>query len=90
MCVGGDAETVDAKQLGWAPVDETALLDYLMSESYDRDATLGTGLFTEDLTPLWQGRYVLPYPNVDGRPVYAINGVGTLVELRHRNTGARE
>lgn len=70
---GWDTETVDAKRLGWAPADETALLDYLMSEGYDRDAILGTGLFTEDLTPLWQGRFVFPYFDVDGRPVYAIS-----------------
>ena len=44
-----------------------------MSEGYDRDAILGTGLFTEDLTPLWQGRFVFPYFDVDGRPVYAIS-----------------
>ncbi len=44
-----------------------------MGEGYDRDAILGTGLFTEDLTPLWQGRYVFPYFDMDGRPVYAIS-----------------
>lgn len=49
---GWDTETVDTKRLGWAPSDETALLDYLMDEGYDRDAILGIGLFTEDLTPL--------------------------------------
>lgn len=70
---GWDTEIVDAKCLGWAPADETALLDYLMGEDYDRDAILGTGLFTEDLTPFWQGRYVFPYFDVDGRPVYAIS-----------------
>jgi hypothetical protein len=70
---GWDADTVDAKRLGWVPADPTALLDYLMCEGYDRDAILGTGLFTEDLTPLWQGRYVFPYFDVDGRPVYAIS-----------------
>ncbi|PHQ47453.1 hypothetical protein DJ68_01775, partial [Halorubrum sp. C3] len=28
--------------------------------------------FTEDLRPLWRGRYVLPYFDADGRAVYAI------------------
>lgn len=73
-CVRGwNAETVDAKRLDWAPADETALLDYLMGEGDDRDAIRGNGLFTEDLTPFWQGLYVFPYFPADGRPVYAIS-----------------
>lgn len=44
-----------------------------MGEGYDRGAILGTGLLTENLTPLWQGRYVFPYFDVDGRSVYAIS-----------------
>lgn len=70
---GWTGETVDAKRLGWAPADETALLNHLMNEGYDQDAILGTGLFTQDLTPLWQGRYVFPYFDADARPVYAIS-----------------
>ena len=51
----------------------TGLLDHLMREGHDRDAILSTGLFTEDLRPLWQGRYVLPYFDSDDNPVYAIS-----------------
>jgi len=65
--------TIDDARLGWAPASRTGLLDHLMREGYDRDAILGTGLFTEDFRPLWQGRYVLPYFDPDGQPVYAIS-----------------
>jgi hypothetical protein len=65
--------TIDDARLGWAPPSRTGLLDYLMREGYGRDAILGTGLFTEDFRPLWQGRYVLPYFDADGQPVYAIS-----------------
>src|SRR5699024_4622724 len=44
-----------------------------MGEGYDRDAILGTGLFTENLSPLWQGRFVFPYFDADGQPIYAIS-----------------
>ena len=70
---GWDPETVDEKRLGWAPANDHALLDYLMRQGHDRDAILGTGLFTEDFRALWQGRYVFPYFDTDGRPVYAIS-----------------
>ncbi|MFP8955068.1 hypothetical protein ACLI4Z_19255 (plasmid) [Natrialbaceae archaeon A-arb3/5] len=70
---GWDPETIDEKRLGWAPASDHALLDYLMRQGYDRDAILGTGLFYEDLTPHFQGRYVFPYFDTDGRPVYAIS-----------------
>jgi len=65
--------TLDEALLGYAPATRTGLLDHLMREGYDREAILGTGLFTEDLRPLWQGRYVLPYFDEDGTPVYAIS-----------------
>jgi hypothetical protein len=65
--------TIDDARLGWAPPSRTGLLDHLMREDYGRDAILGTGLFTEDFRPLWQGRYVLPYFDTDGQPVYAIS-----------------
>jgi hypothetical protein len=44
-----------------------------MREGFDGDAIQGTGLFYEDFTPHFQGRYVLPYFDADGRPVYAIS-----------------
>jgi len=46
---------------------------------HDRDAILGTGLFyprttlTRHPEPHFRGRYVLPYFDADGRPVYAIS-----------------
>jgi len=70
---GWSDATIDDARLGWAPSDRTGLLDHLMREGYDRDAILGTGLFTKDFRPLWQGRYVLPYFDADGQPVYAIS-----------------
>jgi hypothetical protein len=68
-----DETTIDEKLVGYAPPSRTALLDHLMAQGYDRDAILGTGLFWDDLTPIWRGRYVFPYPNTDGQPVYAIS-----------------
>ena len=70
---GWSADTVAEKQLGYAPADPNALLDHLMREGFDGDAIQGTGLFYEDFTPHFQGRYVLPYFDEDGRPVYAIS-----------------
>jgi len=43
-----------------------------MNLGYSRKDILATGLFTEDLQPLWQGRYVLPYFDSKGEAVYAI------------------
>jgi hypothetical protein len=65
--------TIDDACLGWAPPNRTGLLDHLMREGYGREAILGTGLFTESLDPLWQGRYVLPYFDAEGQPIYAIS-----------------
>jgi hypothetical protein len=70
---GWSDATIDDKQLGWASPHRTGLLDHLMREGYGRDAILGTGLFTESLDPLWQGRFVFPYFDADGQPVYAIS-----------------
>ena len=70
---GWSDKTIDTARLGWASASRTGLLDHLMREGYGRDAILGTGLFTEDLRPLWQGRFVFPYPDADGQPAYAIS-----------------
>jgi hypothetical protein len=70
---GWSDATIDDKRLGWASPHRTGLLDHLMREGYDRDAILGTGLFTEDLRPLWQGRFIFPYFDADGQPIYAIS-----------------
>jgi hypothetical protein len=70
---GWSDETIDTARLGWASANRTGLLDHLMREGYGRGAILGTGLFTENLRPLWQGRFVFPYFDTDGQPVYGIS-----------------
>jgi hypothetical protein len=70
---GWDDEAIDRKRLGWAPPSRMGLLDHLMSEGFEREAILGTGLFWEKgLDPIWQGRFILPYL-VDGEPEFAIS-----------------
>ncbi|SDY98334.1 DNA primase, partial [Halopenitus persicus] len=70
---GWDADTIDEKLLGFAPANyKDDLIAHLFGRGHDRDAIRATGLFTEDLRPLWRGRYVLPYFDADGRAVYAI------------------
>jgi len=70
---GWDDETIDDHRLGWAPASPTALLDHLMSQGFDREAILGTGLFWENgFTPIWQGRLVFPYI-VDRQATFAIS-----------------
>ncbi len=50
---GWSTETVETKQLGYAPADPSALLDHLMRRGFDRDAILGTGLFWKNgLSPI--------------------------------------
>ena len=70
---GYEPGTVRENRLGWAPAGATSqLVQYLLSQGHDRDAIRGTGLFTEDLRLLWNGRYVFPYLGLDGRAQYAI------------------
>ena|GEM_PF-1151501 len=70
---GWDDEAIDEKRLGWAPTSRMGLLDHLMSEGFEREAILGTGLFWDNgLDPIWQGRFVFPYL-VDGEPEFAIS-----------------
>ena len=73
---GWTDELIEEFLLGYAPADRE-LLDHLRAKGYDREAILGTGLFTvfDDgtISQLWAGRYVLPYFDEDGRPVYAIS-----------------
>jgi len=71
---GWDADTIDEKLLGFAPANyRDELVTYLFDRGHGREAILSTGLFGEDLRPLWRGRYVLPYFDDEGRPVYAIS-----------------
>lgn len=72
-CRGWPDETIRSKRLGYAPANATDdLLKHLQDRGHDRDAIRGTGLFTKDLRLLWHGRYVFPYFDTNGRPVYAI------------------
>jgi len=75
---GWSDATIDAKGLGYAPGDTgDRLLAHLHRRGHDRDAILGSGLFGENddgnLYATWSGRYVLPYLDERGRPVFAIS-----------------
>jgi len=75
---GWSDATIGAKGLGYAPSDTgDRLLAYLHRRGHDRDAILASGLFREwddgNLSAIWTGRYVLPYLDADGRPVFAIS-----------------
>jgi len=67
---GWRPEIINEKLLGWAPPG-TRVLDHLIDQGYSREEILATGLFTENLQPLWQGRYVLPYFDRNEEAVYA-------------------
>ena len=69
---GWRPEIINEKLLGWAPPG-TRVLDHLIDQGYSREEILATGLFTENLQPLWQGRYVLPYFDRNEEAVYAIS-----------------
>lgn len=68
---GWSAETIDEWKLGYAP-GGGGLAAALREQGFSDDTLHATGLFTKNLTALWRGRYVLPYFDTDGRPVYAI------------------
>lgn len=66
--------TIERQLLGWAPSEnENSLVTHLQGEGFGDDELLSTGLFTEDLRPLWNGRYVIPYLDEVGKPIYAIS-----------------
>ena len=74
---GWGEDTIEAKQLGYAPADtRDRLLAYLHRQGFDRETIIATGLFQEwgdgNLSAAWSGRYVLPYLDEDGRAVFAI------------------
>ncbi|WP_459883088.1 hypothetical protein, partial [Halorubrum gandharaense] len=75
---GWDTDTIDEKLLGFAPANyRDELVTYLFDRGHGREAILATGLFGErddgNLYATWSGRYVLPYFDADGRPVFAIS-----------------
>jgi hypothetical protein len=64
--------TIDANRVGWAPPDNGEAFALLREEGFDPETVRATGLFNRRDELLWQGRYVLPYFDADGHPVYAI------------------
>ena len=78
---GWSPETLETKQLGWAPVDPRKLRDHLLEEGYSLKELLATGLFFADgetVKTFFRGRYVFPYFDRDGEPAYAISrSIGT-------------
>lgn len=75
---GWSDETVDEKRLGYAPARHKGeLLNRLLTQGYERDVILSTGLLGADdngcLYSIWNGRYVLPYEDESGDLVFAIS-----------------
>jgi hypothetical protein len=71
---GWSDETIDSHLLGWSPpMSKNSLEAHLAVQGYTKEELLATGLFTDELKPLWHGRYVFPYFNRDGQPAYAIS-----------------
>ena len=75
---GWSPEIIDKKKLGWAPTDPNALYDHLSEKGYTDKELVATGLFYVNgaparLTAQFTGRYVFPYFNAEGTPVYAIS-----------------
>jgi hypothetical protein len=68
---GWDESTLEEWKLGYAPPNKNIFLE-LWREGYDPDVLRATGLFDKNDRLLWRGRYVFPYLNRSGRPVYAI------------------
>ena len=64
--------TIENAMLGYAPPGDSEVA-YLRESGYSRDELLSTGLFDEQLQPRWNGRYVFPYFDRKGNPVYAIS-----------------
>ena len=70
---GWSDDLIDNAGIGWAPPSEEALVSCLMSQGYGRQEMLGTGLFWDNLSPIWKGRFVFPYFNKDSQVVFAIS-----------------
>lgn len=69
---GWGEETIRTARLGYAPPNDE-LVSHLTDQGFTPEAIRATGLVTEDLEPLWQGRFVFPYLSADNRPIYAIS-----------------
>lgn len=71
---GWSPETIAEKKLGWAPRDNRSIREHLIDEGFTKKEMMATGLFniTDDgtLLPRIQCRYVFPYFNGDGEPVF--------------------
>lgn len=70
---GWSDDLIDRAGIGWAPPSEEALVSHLMSEGYGRQEMLGTGLFWDNLSPIWTGRFVFPYFDANSQIVFAIS-----------------
>ena len=74
---GWSPETIQTKKLGWAPRDMDSLREHLLSEGFVDYEMLATGLFNlsddDKLTPFIQARYILPYFDEEGEPVFLIS-----------------
>lgn len=69
---GWSDETVTTARLGYAP-PTGAIVTHLRRGGYSEETLKATGLFTDDLNPLWQGRFVFPYLDRNEEPIYAIS-----------------
>jgi hypothetical protein len=72
---GWSDETIATNCLGWAPPEpgrQTVAFDHLRDQGHSPAAIRATGLFNTNDQLLWQGRYVFPYFDASGQPVYAI------------------
>lgn len=69
---GWHADTIDSARLGYAPPNDK-IVSYLTDKGFSPDTLRSTGLFKENTSPRWQGRYVFPFLTPDGKPVSAIS-----------------
>jgi len=74
---GWSPETIESKKLGWAPRDTDSLREHLLDEGFSIKELFATGLFNDigdgGLLPFMQARYIIPYFDADGEPVFLIS-----------------
>lgn len=71
-------ETIEEVKLGFAPPDhEGHLREYLFSSGFDAKSMLATGLLRKQddgrWRTTWSGRYVFPFLDEAGNPIYAMS-----------------
>lgn len=73
-----DEETVNKYKLGWISGEKGILYEYLSEDcGYSDEEIMSSGLFSkskynDDLSRLWNGRYIYPYFDHNNNVVYAI------------------